>query len=172
MKTSPTMWPRCSIISRSRARTSSVTAWAAAWRCSVAIRHPDKVRKVVSISAVFRQRRLGQRRARRNAATSPRKLSKGSPIEAEYKKLSPTPDKFPNFVKCTSQASAETVRLRRRQTQGHQSADVLHPRRCRRRAARSHRGNVPPEGRRGSMATCGRAQHRDWPYCPTQHTSR
>jgi hypothetical protein len=21
-------------------------------------------------------------------------------------------------------------------------------------------------------ATCGRAQHRDWPYCPTQHTSR
>src|SRR5262249_38750460 len=24
---------------------------------------------------------------------------KGSPIEAEYKKLSPTPDEFPNFVK-------------------------------------------------------------------------
>src|SRR5712692_8042020 len=42
----------------------------------------------------------------------------------------------------------ETVRLWRRQTQGHQSSDVFHPRRCRRCTARSHRGNVPPEGRR------------------------
>src|SRR5438105_7465655 len=34
-KTSPTMWRRCWITSRSHARTSSVTAWAAPWRCSV-----------------------------------------------------------------------------------------------------------------------------------------
>src|ERR1700736_2998403 len=34
-KTSPTMWPHCSIISRSRERTLSATAWAEPWRCSV-----------------------------------------------------------------------------------------------------------------------------------------
>src|SRR5450432_1895562 len=34
-ETSPTMWRRCSITSRSRRRTSSATAWAAASRCSV-----------------------------------------------------------------------------------------------------------------------------------------
>ena len=74
---------------------------------------------------------------------------KGSPIEAEYKKLSPTPDEFPNFVKRVIAIGSEAARLRRRQAQGHQGADVFHPRRRRRRAARAHRGNVPPEGRRG-----------------------
>src|SRR5215218_1094534 len=63
-----------------------------------AIRHPDKVRKVVSISAAFRLDGLVK-----EALDAFPKLTaetfKGSPIETEYKKLSPTPDEFPNFVK-------------------------------------------------------------------------
>ncbi len=69
---------------------------AVAMQC--AIRHPDKVRKVVVISSVFR--RDGMVKEARDAIP---KLTaddfKGSPIEAEYKKLSPTPDDFPKFVK-------------------------------------------------------------------------
>src|SRR5262245_15902986 len=69
---------------------------AVAMQC--AIRHPDKVRKVVVISSVFR--RDGMLKEGRDAIP---KLTaddfKGSPIEVEYKKLSPTPDDFPNFVK-------------------------------------------------------------------------
>jgi pimeloyl-ACP methyl ester carboxylesterase len=64
----------------------------------VAIRHPEKVRKVVSISAVFRHDGWVK-----EALDVFPKLSaeilKGSPIETEYKKLSPTPNEFPNFVK-------------------------------------------------------------------------
>ena len=64
----------------------------------VAIRHPEKVRKVVSISAAFRHDGLVQ-----EALDAFPKLTadafKGSPIETEYKKLSPTPNEFPNFVK-------------------------------------------------------------------------
>jgi pimeloyl-ACP methyl ester carboxylesterase len=63
-----------------------------------AIRHPEKVRKVVCISAPIRLDGLVQ-----EALDAFPKLSaetfKGSPIETEYKKLSPTPDEFPNFVK-------------------------------------------------------------------------
>jgi pimeloyl-ACP methyl ester carboxylesterase len=63
-----------------------------------AIRHPDKVRKVVVVSSRFR--RDG---AVKEALDAIPKLTadafKGSPIEAEYKKLSPTPDDFPKFVK-------------------------------------------------------------------------
>jgi pimeloyl-ACP methyl ester carboxylesterase len=63
-----------------------------------AIRHPDKVRKVVVISSTFRRDGMIK-----EAADSIPKLTaedfKGSPIETEYKKLSPTPDQFPNFVK-------------------------------------------------------------------------
>jgi pimeloyl-ACP methyl ester carboxylesterase len=65
---------------------------------NVAIRHPQKVRKVVSISAVFRDNGWVQ-----EALDVYPKLTaeafKGSPIEADYKRLSPTPDEFPNFVK-------------------------------------------------------------------------
>ena len=64
----------------------------------VAIRHPEKVRKVVSISAFFRRDGLVK-----EALDAFPKLTadtfKGSPIETEYKKLSPTPNEFPNFVK-------------------------------------------------------------------------
>jgi pimeloyl-ACP methyl ester carboxylesterase len=63
-----------------------------------AIRHPDKVRKVVVISSVFRRDGMIK-----EAVDAIPKLTaddfKGSPIEAEYKRLSPTPDEFPNFVK-------------------------------------------------------------------------
>jgi pimeloyl-ACP methyl ester carboxylesterase len=63
-----------------------------------AIRHPEKVRKVVSISAVFRHDGW----VKEALDTFPQLTSEtftGSPIETEYKKLSPTPDEFPNFIK-------------------------------------------------------------------------
>jgi pimeloyl-ACP methyl ester carboxylesterase len=63
-----------------------------------AIRHPEKVRKVVSISAVIR--RDGWIKEGADALTKlTAEAFKGSPIEAEYKKLSPTPNEFPDFVK-------------------------------------------------------------------------
>jgi len=63
-----------------------------------AIRHPDKVRKVVSISAVFRQDGWTKEGLDAFPKLTPEAF-KGSPIEIEYKKLSPTPNEFPNFVK-------------------------------------------------------------------------
>jgi pimeloyl-ACP methyl ester carboxylesterase len=63
-----------------------------------AIRHPEKVRKVVSISAVLRHDGWVK-----EAVEALPKLTaesfQGSPIEAEYKRLSPTPNEFPGFVK-------------------------------------------------------------------------
>ena len=63
-----------------------------------AIRHPDRVSKVVVISSAFRRDGMVK-----EAVEAIPKLTaddfKGSPIEAEYKKLSPTPNEFPNFVK-------------------------------------------------------------------------
>jgi pimeloyl-ACP methyl ester carboxylesterase len=62
-----------------------------------AIRHPDKVRKVVVISVPFR--RDGWAKAANDVwPTFSWELFKGTPMEAEYKRLSPTPDKFPEFV--------------------------------------------------------------------------
>lgn len=62
-----------------------------------AIRHPDKVRKAVIISSTFRSDGM--------VAGSTEAISKltadafkGSPIETEYMKLSPTPEHFPVFV--------------------------------------------------------------------------
>lgn len=69
---------------------------AVAMQC--AIRHPEKVRKVVVISSAFR--RDGWVKEKNDAVPKiTAETFKGSPIEAEYKKLSPTPDEFPNFVK-------------------------------------------------------------------------
>ena len=63
-----------------------------------AIRHPEKVRKVVSISAVIR--RDGWVKEGVDAlAQLTAEAFKGTPFEAEYKKLSPTPNEFPDFVK-------------------------------------------------------------------------
>jgi pimeloyl-ACP methyl ester carboxylesterase len=64
----------------------------------VAIRHPEKVGKVVCISAFFRRDGM----VKEALDAFPRLTAdtfQGSPIEAEYKKLSPTPNEFPNFVK-------------------------------------------------------------------------
>lgn len=63
-----------------------------------AIRHPNKVRKVISISAVFRQN--GWTKEGLDAFPNlTAEAFKGTPIEADYKRLSPTPNEFPNFVK-------------------------------------------------------------------------
>ena len=63
-----------------------------------AIRHPDKVRKVVSISAVFRHDGWVKEGLDAFSQITP-EMFQGSPLETEYKKLSPTPDEFPNLVK-------------------------------------------------------------------------
>jgi pimeloyl-ACP methyl ester carboxylesterase len=63
-----------------------------------AIRHPEKVRKVVVISARFRHDGVVKEALDAFPKLTP-ELFAGSPIETEYKKLSPTPDEFPNFVK-------------------------------------------------------------------------
>jgi pimeloyl-ACP methyl ester carboxylesterase len=64
----------------------------------VAIRHPAKVRKVVSVSAVFRYDGW-VKEALDLYPKLTAEMFKGSPIEAEYKKLSSTSDEFPRFVK-------------------------------------------------------------------------
>src|SRR5688572_11138626 len=64
----------------------------------VAIRHPEKVRKVVSLSAVFRHDGWVKEAVEVFPQMDPA-MFKGSPIETEYKKLSPTPDTFDRFVK-------------------------------------------------------------------------
>lgn len=63
-----------------------------------AIRHPDKVRKVVVISSYFRRDGM-VKEALELFPTLSAEAFKGSPIEAEYKKLSPMPDDFPKFIK-------------------------------------------------------------------------
>ena len=63
-----------------------------------AIRHPDKVRKVVVISSAFRRDGMAKEGLDALSNLSAEVFS-GSPIEVEYKKLSPTPDDFPKFVK-------------------------------------------------------------------------
>src|SRR3954454_10727214 len=63
-----------------------------------AIRHPGKVRKVVSISAVLRHVGWVQEALDAFPQLTPEAF-KGSPIESEYKKLSPMPNGFPKFVK-------------------------------------------------------------------------
>ena len=62
-----------------------------------AIRHPAKVRKVVSISARFRLDGFVKEGLDAFPKLTPEAF-KGSPIEIEYKKLSPTPDKFADLV--------------------------------------------------------------------------
>jgi pimeloyl-ACP methyl ester carboxylesterase len=69
---------------------------AVAMQC--AIRHPDKVRKVVVISSRFRHDGF-VKEGLDAIANLTADAFKGSPLETEYKKLSPTPDEFPNFVK-------------------------------------------------------------------------
>jgi len=68
---------------------------AVAMQC--AIRHPDKVRRAVIMSSTFRSDGMIAE-GLEAISTLTADAFKGSPIEAEYKKLSPTPDDFPHFV--------------------------------------------------------------------------
>ncbi len=120
-----------------------------------AIRHPEKVRKVVSISSVFRH----DGRVKEGADAIPKltpEAFKGSPIETEYKKLSPTPNEFPNFVKHLLAAGSKPEDLGADKLKATKGADVFHPWRCRRHTARPHRRYVPLEGRR---ARCKAAEN-------------
>ena len=63
-----------------------------------AVRYPDKVRKVVVISSAFRRDGMAKEGLDAISKLSAEAFN-GSPIEVEYKKLSPTPDDFPKFVK-------------------------------------------------------------------------
>lgn len=62
-----------------------------------AVRHPDKVRKVVVLSSPFRRDGVVKEGADALKSLTP-ELFAGSPLESDYKKLSPTPDDFPKFV--------------------------------------------------------------------------
>ena len=63
----------------------------------VAVRHPDQVRRVVVMSSTFR--RDGRTREASDAiAGLTAEVFKGSPLETEYRRLSPTPDQFATFV--------------------------------------------------------------------------
>jgi pimeloyl-ACP methyl ester carboxylesterase len=63
----------------------------------VAVRHPDRTRKVVVISSTFRRDGAVQE-ARDAISQITAEAFKGSPLETEYKRLSPTPDQFSQFV--------------------------------------------------------------------------
>src|SRR5262245_41963010 len=72
----------------------------------LAIRYPERVKKVVSISAVYRSDGV----VKEAIEALPRLeagMFKGSPIETEYKKLSPTPDQFETFVKHVVQMASK-----------------------------------------------------------------
>lgn len=64
----------------------------------VAIRHPAKVGRVVSVSAVFRYDGWVQEVLDLYPHLTADMFT-GSSIEADYKRLSPTPDEFPTFVR-------------------------------------------------------------------------
>ncbi|MGC4050504.1 MAG: alpha/beta hydrolase [Paludibaculum sp.] len=72
-----------------------------------AIRHPDKVRKAVIISSALRRDGMVQ-----EGQDALEKLTaeafKGSPLETEYKRLSPTPDHFAKFVERMVAADSKT----------------------------------------------------------------
>jgi pimeloyl-ACP methyl ester carboxylesterase len=62
-----------------------------------AVRHPAKVRKVVVLSSPLRRDGIVKEGTDALRKLTP-DLFKGSPIEVEYEKLSPTPHDFPKFV--------------------------------------------------------------------------
>lgn len=64
----------------------------------VAVRHPDKVRKVVVISSTFRRDGMIQE-AVDLMPTLSAEMFKGTPVETEYQRLSPTPDHFAMFIR-------------------------------------------------------------------------
>ena len=136
----------------------------------VAIRHPDKVRRVVSISAVFRHDGW-VKEALDMFPQLTADIFKGSPIETEYKKLSPTPNEFPNFVKRViamdlSHTISEPIDSRPPRprffsyTATPTASDWTTSLKC--SASRAMR----------FLATCGRARNPGWPFYRTRHTLR
>lgn len=63
----------------------------------VAVRHPGRVRRVVVLSSPFRRDGMVQEGSDAIQKITA-ELFKGSSIESEYKRLSPTPDRFSQFV--------------------------------------------------------------------------
>ena len=131
-----------------------------------AIRHPEKVRKVVSISAVLSKDGWVKEAAESHSPKLTAEVFKGSPIETEYKKLSPTPDAFPEFVKHVIESASKppddigAERLKATKAPIffiHGDADGVRLEHvCR---------NVPPQRWRDVLATWGRGPRRDWPSC-------
>src|SRR5512139_2948803 len=72
----------------------------------VAVRHPDQVRRVVVISSTFRRDGMVPE-ALDVLSTLTADVFKGSPLEAEYQRLSPTPDQFAPFVQRMVAADAK-----------------------------------------------------------------
>ena len=72
----------------------------------VAIRHPEKVRKVVSISAAFRRDGFVKEALDAFPKMTPA-MFEGTPIETDYKRLSPTPEKFDAFIERMRSATLE-----------------------------------------------------------------
>jgi pimeloyl-ACP methyl ester carboxylesterase len=64
----------------------------------VAVRHPDRVRRVVVISSTFRRDGMVEEAHDALTAEALAEALKGSPLEVEYRRLSPTPDQFSKFV--------------------------------------------------------------------------
>jgi len=62
-----------------------------------AIRHPDKVRRAVIISSAFRRDGMIAEGVKAIQSLTA-EVFKDSPLETEYKRLSPTPNDFPKFV--------------------------------------------------------------------------
>jgi pimeloyl-ACP methyl ester carboxylesterase len=63
----------------------------------VAVRHPDQVRRVVVISSTFRRDGMTQEGLDALSQLTA-EVFRGSPLEAEYRRLSPTPERFAAFV--------------------------------------------------------------------------
>lgn len=82
----------------------------------VAVRHPDQVRRVVVISSTFRRDGMTQE-GLDALANLTAEAFKGSPLEAEYERLSPTPDQFSKFVERLVAADSKGNDLRADQLQ-------------------------------------------------------
>jgi pimeloyl-ACP methyl ester carboxylesterase len=72
-----------------------------------AIRHPDKVRKVVVISYPFRRDGWAKEVSDALSKLTP-EVFKGSPMEAEYKRFNPNPAGFATFVKHVVASNSST----------------------------------------------------------------